>query len=94
MTTSSSRTACVRRLLIGPTASARIRTGARASRAAVPERHADACRGRGIATQNSDSFSNAWFCERYREWDSRLKPPLRQVQVVGENLFVDYSGRP
>jgi transposase len=41
---------------------------------------------------NSDSFSYAWFCERYREWAGRLKPTLRQVHVAGEKLFVDYSG--
>ncbi|PDT64016.1 IS21 family transposase, partial [Bradyrhizobium ottawaense] len=41
---------------------------------------------------NSDSFSYAWFCERYRECAGRLKPTLRQVHVAGEKLFVDYSG--
>src|SRR3954469_172627 len=41
---------------------------------------------------NSDSFSYAWFCERYKEWTGRLKPTLRQVHVAGEKLFVDYSG--
>ncbi|WP_354107986.1 sigma factor-like helix-turn-helix DNA-binding protein [Bradyrhizobium sp. LB14.3] len=41
---------------------------------------------------NSDSFSHAWFCERYKEWTGRLKPTLRQVHVAGEKLFVDYSG--
>ena len=41
---------------------------------------------------SSDSFSYAWFCERYREWAGRLKPTLRQVHVAGEKLFVDYSG--
>lgn len=41
---------------------------------------------------HSDSFSFSWFCERYREWASRLKPTLRQVHIAGEKLFVDYSG--
>ncbi|WP_247355911.1 IS21 family transposase [Bradyrhizobium sp. 160] len=41
---------------------------------------------------SSDSFSYAWFCERYKEWAGRLKPTLRQVHVAGEKLFVDYSG--
>ncbi|HZR87929.1 MAG TPA: IS21 family transposase [Bradyrhizobium sp.] len=41
---------------------------------------------------NSDSFSYAWFCERYKEWAGRLKPTLRQVHVAGEKLFVDYAG--
>ncbi|MGY4353175.1 transposase [Bradyrhizobium sp. GM7.3] len=40
---------------------------------------------------NSDGFTYAWFCERYREWAGRLKPTLRQVPVAGEKLFVDYS---
>jgi transposase len=41
---------------------------------------------------NSDNFSYAWFCERYRKWAGRLKPTLRQVHIAGEKLFVDYSG--
>lgn len=41
---------------------------------------------------NSDSFSYAWFCERYKGWAGRLKPTLRQIHVAGEKLFVDYSG--
>jgi transposase len=41
---------------------------------------------------NSDCFSYAWFCERYKEWAGRLKPTLRQLHVAGEKLFVDYSG--
>jgi transposase len=40
----------------------------------------------------SDSFSYAWFCERYKEWAGRLKLSLRQVHIAGEKLFVDYSG--
>ncbi|WFU14644.1 hypothetical protein [Bradyrhizobium sp. CB3481] len=31
---------------------------------------------------NSDSFSYAWFCERYRDWPGRLKPILRQVHLA------------
>jgi transposase len=40
----------------------------------------------------SDSFSYSWFCERYKEWASRLKLSLRQVHIAGDKLFVDYSG--
>lgn len=40
----------------------------------------------------SDSFSYSWFCERCREWTGRVKPTSRQIHVVGEKLFVDYSG--
>jgi transposase len=40
----------------------------------------------------SDGFSYSWFCERYKEWASRLKLSLRQVHVAGDKLFVDYSG--
>lgn len=32
------------------------------------------------------------FCVRYREWQKKLKPSMRQVHRAGEKLFVDYSG--
>ncbi|MHB9008509.1 MAG: IS21 family transposase [Limisphaerales bacterium] len=33
------------------------------------------------------------FCERYQEWRKTLEPPLRQVHVPGEKLFVDWAGQ-
>lgn len=45
---------------------------------------------------NSDSFSYAWFCERYKEWTGRLKPtlragPCRRREAV-RRLFRPYHG--
>lgn len=39
-----------------------------------------------------DGFGISRFCELYREWESRLKPTMRQNHVAGERLFVDYAG--
>jgi transposase len=33
------------------------------------------------------------FCERYQEWRKTLEPPLRQVHVPGEKMFVDWAGQ-
>jgi transposase len=32
------------------------------------------------------------FCERYRQWVSRLQRSMRQRHYAGEKLFVDYAG--
>ena len=32
------------------------------------------------------------FCERYRTWEARLCPSMRQNHVAGERMFVDYAG--
>jgi transposase len=32
------------------------------------------------------------FCERYRAWEARLSPTMRQNHVAGERMFVDYAG--
>jgi transposase len=32
------------------------------------------------------------FCERYRAWEARLLPTMRQNHVAGERMFVDYAG--
>ncbi|MBU6401851.1 MAG: IS21 family transposase, partial [Verrucomicrobia bacterium] len=33
------------------------------------------------------------FCELYREWEGTLDPVLRQVQVPGQKMFVDWAGQ-
>ncbi len=33
------------------------------------------------------------FCERYQQWRKTLEPPLRQVHVPGEKMFVDWAGQ-
>ena len=39
-----------------------------------------------------DGYGRSWFCELYRAWEGRLSPTMRQAQVAGEKLFVDYAG--
>jgi transposase len=31
------------------------------------------------------------FCERYRAWEARLSPTMRQNHIAGERMFVDYA---
>lgn len=33
------------------------------------------------------------FCDVYRQWTERRSPPMRQVHVAGDKMFVDYSGK-
>jgi transposase len=42
--------------------------------------------------ETADGFGYSWFCDLYRAWVGRLKPTLRQIHTVGENLFVDFAG--
>ena len=37
-------------------------------------------------------YQYAQFCTLYRRWRERLKRSMRQTQVAGEKLFVDYAG--
>jgi transposase len=39
-----------------------------------------------------EGYSRSRFCSRYREWEGRLTPTMRQTHVAGEKLFVDYAG--
>jgi transposase len=39
-----------------------------------------------------DGYGYSRFCERYRTWEARLSPTMRQSHVAGERLFVDYAG--
>lgn len=40
-----------------------------------------------------DGYGYSQFCERYRQWKSRLAPTMRQTHPAGERLFVDYAGQ-
>jgi transposase len=42
---------------------------------------------------HADGYSYPRYCVHYREWAQRLKVYQRQHHVVGEKLFVDYSGK-
>ena len=37
-------------------------------------------------------LSYSQFCRRYREWNQRIRPSMRQVHISGEKAFVDYAG--
>ena len=39
-----------------------------------------------------DGYGYSRFCELYRAFEARLSPTMRQTQVAGERLFVDYAG--
>jgi len=39
-----------------------------------------------------DGFQYSQYCDRYRQWASKLNPTMRLVHKAGEKLFVDYAG--
>ena len=39
-----------------------------------------------------DGLRYTAFCDRYRAWQKRQSPVMRQVHVAGDKLFVDYAG--
>src|SRR3979411_2715706 len=39
-----------------------------------------------------DGYGRSWFCDRYRAWEGRLSPTMRQAHVAGGKLCVDYAG--
>ena len=41
---------------------------------------------------HSNGYGYSRFCERYRAWEGRLTPVMRQTHIAGEKLFVDYAG--
>jgi len=43
--------------------------------------------------RHPDGYAYSRFCERYRSWEGRLEPCLRQSYQAGEKLFVDYAGQ-
>lgn len=40
-----------------------------------------------------EGYAYSRFCELYREWEGTLDPVLRQVQVPGQKMFVDWAGQ-
>ena len=44
------------------------------------------------AVQPATPYCYSHFCVLYRAWRQRLSPTMRQTQVPGEKLFVDYAG--
>ncbi len=40
-----------------------------------------------------DGYGYSQFCMRYRQWEGRLVPTMRQRHVAGEKMFVDYAGQ-
>ena len=40
-----------------------------------------------------EGYGYSQFCELYRRWAGQLDPTLRQVQVPGEKMFVDWAGQ-
>jgi transposase len=42
---------------------------------------------------NPTGYRYTAFCEHYRRWLDRHRLSMRQVHVVGEKMFVDYSGK-
>lgn len=39
-----------------------------------------------------DGLQYSQFCERYRQWRSKLDLSMRQVHKAGEKMFVDWAG--
>lgn len=42
---------------------------------------------------NPDGYQYSQFCERYRQWQKRVDPVMRQNYRAGEKMFVDYAGQ-
>ena len=40
-----------------------------------------------------EGYGYSQFCQLYRRWAGQLDPTLRQVQVPGEKMFVDWAGQ-
>jgi transposase len=43
--------------------------------------------------EHPEGYQYSWFCARYRRWQQRVDPVLRQLYQAGEKLFVDYAGQ-
>lgn len=43
-------------------------------------------------THGKSAYRYAQFCAKYRDWQQRQKPSMRQVHRAGEKLFIDYCG--
>lgn len=44
------------------------------------------------STHHPNAYRYAQFCMKYRQWQQRQKPSMRQVHRAGEKLFIDYCG--
>jgi transposase len=44
------------------------------------------------STHGKNAYRYAQFCLKYRKWQHRQKPSMRQVHRAGEKLFIDYCG--
>lgn len=40
-----------------------------------------------------EGYRYTQLCERYRRWQAKLRPTMRQVHRAGEKSFVDFSGK-
>lgn len=43
--------------------------------------------------QCPDGYRDTVFCERYKQWLSKQRLSLRQTDLAGDKMFVDYSAR-
>ena len=47
----------------------------------------------GVAPRRDpEGYRYSRFCELYRLWESKLSITMRQIQVAGDKLFMDYAG--
>ena len=44
------------------------------------------------STHGKNAYRYAQFCTKYRQWQQRQKPSMRQIHRAGEKLFIDYCG--
>jgi hypothetical protein len=42
--------------------------------------------------EHPDGLRYTAFCDRYREWQKRRSPVMRQTHIAGDKLFIDYAG--
>ena len=42
--------------------------------------------------RDPEGYRYSRFCELYRLWESKLSITMRQIQVAGDKLFMDYAG--
>jgi transposase len=42
--------------------------------------------------KHPEGFQYSWFCQHYRQWQSKLDLVMRQTHRAGEKLFIDYAG--
>src|SRR5204863_6787173 len=42
--------------------------------------------------RNPEGYRYSRFCELFRSWEDKLSATMRQIDVGGDKLFVDYAG--